>query len=146
MKVTEVAKEKAKTAFNIIKKPLIVDDTGLFIDCLMGLPGTFITWFIKKIGVKGIIDLVSPNNREACAVTCIAYHNGQTVHTFSGITNGSISLEPKGGRGFGYDFIFIPAGYTKTFAEMTIKEKRSLSMRKKAVSSFKDFLEKEKYE
>jgi len=59
---------------------------------------------------------------------------------FFGKINGKLSLKPKGVNGFGYDPIFMPENHNKTFAEMSSREKNSISHRKKAISKLKSFL------
>jgi XTP/dITP diphosphohydrolase len=68
----------------------------------------------------------------------IGYSNGKEVLFFEGIIKGKI-VKQKGESGFGWDPIFVPEGKTKTFAEMTIKEKNSISHRKKALEKFKKY-------
>jgi XTP/dITP diphosphohydrolase len=69
----------------------------------------------------------------------LAFPNG-SVTTFFGYAKGRIGLEPKGKTGFGYDPVFIPQGYEKTFAEMTGEEKDRLSHRGKAIEKLANFL------
>jgi XTP/dITP diphosphohydrolase len=62
------------------------------------------------------------------------------VYNFVGTCSGSIATEPRGNNGFGYDPIFIPTGYDKTFAELNRDEKNAMSHRKKAITQMIDFL------
>ncbi|MFA5714626.1 MAG: RdgB/HAM1 family non-canonical purine NTP pyrophosphatase [Candidatus Paceibacterota bacterium] len=135
----EVAKHKAKQAYEILKEPVIVEDTGLYFEELKGLPGALIKFFVKKLSLEQICSLVK-ENRKAKAVTCIAYFDSKDLKTFIGETEGKITVEPKGNNGFGWDPIFIPEGYNKTFAELTDEEKTSKFMRKEAIKKLKDFL------
>lgn len=141
-----VATKKAKLYFDEVKKPLFVDDNGLFFEALNGLPGPYIGDFLKAIDVAGLLNLIKDNsNRKAKAVVVIAYIDEfKKVHTFEGVVNGIISNEPRGTNGFGWDSIFIPEGTKKTFAEMTSEEKNDISMRKLALHKFREWLDLQK--
>jgi len=139
VEVEEVAKHKAKQAYDILKEPVIVEDTGLYFEELNGLPGALIKFFVKKLTLEHICSLVK-ENRKAKAVTCIAYFDGKEIKTFIGETEGEIAKEPRGTNGFGWDPIFIPEGYDKTFAELADEEKTSKFMRKEAIQKLGKFL------
>ena len=139
--VEEVAKAKALTAFQIANCPVMVDDTGMSIESLNGLPGALVAWFLDTIGAKGILKLlVGEKNRKASVSTCIAFADETGVSVFTGTINGNIAESFRGESGFGYDPIFIPDGYDKTYAEMTADEKNEISMRKIALLKFKEFI------
>lgn len=113
-----------------------MEDTGLFINELNGFPGTFSGWTLKKIGARGILKLLQgSNDRSAYFETCIVYTDGKQTLTSSGRCDGSISDQVRGSSGFGYDPIFIPTGYTQTFAE-SITLKNKLSHRYKSLLEF----------
>ena len=137
--VDEVAKHKAIQAYGIAKEPVIVEDTGLYFEELNGLPGALIKFFIKRLELKQVCNLIK-HNRRALAKTCIAYFDGKEVRLFIGETKGSIAAEPRGAEGFGWDPIFIPEGSDKTFAELTAEEKQSGFMRFEAIGQLKDFI------
>lgn len=88
--------------------------------------------------------LQQEKNRGARAVVCLAIYNGKNCKVYKGEIKGKISLAPKGKSGFGWDPIFIPAGYNKTFAEMGAWEKNKISMRKLALEKLKKDLKKKK--
>jgi len=109
---------------------------------LNGLPGPLIKWFLKTIGLHGLYQMTEKfNNFKAQAKTIIGYadHNGE-IHYFEGVVEGNI-VAPKAKSDFGWDPIFNPDGYTKSFAEMTKEEKNEISHRRKAVDKLKEFLE-----
>lgn len=142
--IERIGIEKAKSAFEKIGKPLIIDDTGLYINILNGFPGPLVKWFIDSIGLEGVLRHINFNgNRNAIAKTCITYMDSDVIYTFTGSVRGDISLTPEGG-GFGFDPIFIPFGTTKTLGQMDIEEKAIFSMRSKAVLKFKNWYEKRK--
>ncbi len=143
-RLEEVAKEKAREAFALVKKPLFVEDSGLFIDAYKGFPAQYSSWVYKTLGLDGVLKLMSGfegEERRAHFKAIIAFtHDGSHVQLFEGIVKGRISDEKRGREGFGYDPIFIPEGYDKTFAEDK-HLKRKLSHRYKALNAFKGFLE-----
>lgn len=119
---------------------LMVEDTSLYFDALNGLPGPFIKWFIQTMGVKGLYTLAAAfNNFGAEAKTIIGYRNAEgSTRFFEGRVRGTI-VEPRGPEAFGWDPIFIPEGSSKTFAEMSLEEKSTLSHRGAALRAMRDF-------
>jgi non-canonical purine NTP pyrophosphatase (RdgB/HAM1 family) len=139
LNVEDVARNKAEQAYEILKKPVITEDTGLYFEELNGLPGALVKFFIKNLTLEQVCNLIK-ENRKAKAVICIAYFDGKEMKLIVEETLGEISTEPKGNNGFGWDPIFIPQGYDKTFAELTLEEKRSNFMRKEAIMKLKEIL------
>ena len=122
---------------------IIVEDTSLFIDSLNGLPGPFIKFFLKSIGNEGICKIVNSysKNINASAKTFIGLIDKSGIsHFFEGDIKGTISKEPRGENGFGWDKIFIPGDSNKTFAEMSSDEKNNISMRRIAIEKLSEFL------
>ncbi len=118
--------------------PFVVEQTGLMVNAWQGLPGTFTTQFMESVGNEGICRMLDAySDRSATAVTDIAYRSitGE-VEVFRGSVLGTIAPKPRGGRGFGWDTIFIPDGESETFAEMTFEKKNSMSTRMLAASAF----------
>ncbi|MGL4757741.1 MAG: RdgB/HAM1 family non-canonical purine NTP pyrophosphatase [Patescibacteria group bacterium] len=133
-----VLEAKAIEGYNKIGKPVIVEDTSLIINDWNGLPGPLIKWFMKSVGNKGILKMIKNfENREAIAITYLAWYDGLQVKLVEGSIKGTISEEEKGENGFGWDAIFIPNGSKKTFAQMNSEEKNQFSMRKLALSNLK---------
>lgn len=121
----------------------IVEDTSLYLDAMNGLPGPLVKWFLKAVGVLGIYKLTeSFESTRATARTLIGYAEEGGIHFFEGSISGTL-VSPRGTDGFGWDSIFQPDGYEKTFAEMTPEEKSLCSMRKKAVEGLLHYLEQE---
>lgn len=133
----KVAVQKARAYFAKLQKPILVEDVSLTFSALNGLPGTYINDFLKALGNQGLIDLlVNKSDRKAVAQTTLVYDE----HVFIGKIEGSIAQKPLGDNGFGWDPIFIPNGFDKTFAQMTDVEKNTCSMRARAFSEFKKYL------
>lgn len=131
--VETVVSTKVKYAYEALgKKPVLVEDTGLYIEAWNGLPGALIKWFIEGPRPEGICKMLHQfESRKASAETIVATYDG-SLHIFRGKVSGNIALEPRGKGGFGWDSIFIPDGQTKTFGEMPLTEKLNYSMRRDA--------------
>jgi len=130
----EIAIYAAKHAYEVIRKPVVVEDSGLFIDALNGFPGPYSSYVYRTIGLKGILKLMEGvRNRDArfIAIVALAISDSE-IYVFEGITEGYIANEIRGNKGFGYDPIFIPFNHFKTFAEMDRSEKNMYSHRGKA--------------
>ncbi len=135
--VETVALEAAKYAFEELKRPALVDDTGLYIEALEGFPMAYPAFVLETIGKKGILKLMEGvDERSAIFVSAVGFCDGSTLRAFKGVMEGSIGFEEIGEEGFGYDPIFIPDGYTKTYAQLTFEEKIAISHRSKAFRSF----------
>jgi len=119
----------------------IVEDTSLYLECIKGLPGPLIKWFLATIGNDGLYELtLKLKNNKAEARTLIGYYSDGKIKYFQGIVKGKI-VSPRYSN-FGWDAIFIPEGYTKVMGEMTTDEKNSISMRGQAMKKLKEFLRK----
>ncbi|MGY5871652.1 MAG: RdgB/HAM1 family non-canonical purine NTP pyrophosphatase [Candidatus Thorarchaeota archaeon] len=137
--VEEIAGAAAKHAFMILGKPVVLDDTGFFVSALKDFPGAYAAFALKAIGYQGILKLLDGvEDRSARFVTAVGFYDGTHLKTFVGEMHGTISEHPSGSEGFGYDPIFIPKGFTETYADLTFSEKISISHRSKA---FRKFLE-----
>ena len=113
----------------------IMDDSGLFIDALNGFPGVYSAYVFKTIGMDGILKLMDGfDNRKAVFRTVIAGKINGKEFMVKGECHGHITEKEHGEKGFGYDPIFIPDGYSKTFAEMDVKEKNTISHRGEAIN------------
>jgi len=123
---------------------VIVEDDGLFIDSLGGFPGPYSSYAYDTIGNKGIMNLLqNSEHRNAKFVAIIAYYNtDEEVKLFESSIPGKISKEIEKG-GWGYDPIFIPDGESKTYANISDKDK--FSHRSAALTKFSNwFLDKQK--
>ena len=124
------------------------DDTGLEVYALNGAPGVYSARYAgeQKDANDNMNKLLSElneiTNRKANFKTVIALNLNNKQHLFEGIAKGEITTEKSGNEGFGYDPIFKPEGKNLTFAEISLKEKASLSHRGKAVAQLIAFLKK----
>jgi len=141
----EIIRTKLKEAFKHRRGEFIVEDTSLYLDCLNGLPGPLIKWFMGTIGNEGLYKIAEKlGNNKAEAKTVIGYaRDNENIYFFEGKIEGKI-VSPRGKYGFGWDTIFKVSGLDKTFAELTIEEKNKISMRRKSFEKLKKFLNKNK--
>ena len=136
--VAVVAREKALAAHAATGQTVFIEDTGLYLAALSGLPGALVRWFLATIGPRGICDLIPAGvARTATARTAVALCDGTSVEVLIGETVGTIAFEPEGDGGFGWDGIFQPDGAGKTLAEMTQSERDPFSMRRKAIEQLR---------
>ena len=131
----DIARKKAQNAFFKHKKPLIIEDDGLFIDSLDGFPGPYSSYVFKTIGNNGILDLLK-DRRQAKFISIITYCDGKILESFNGTLDGTISKSQKG-KGWGFDPIFIPNSSDKTFAE--VNDKNQLSHRYRSLKKFSNW-------
>ena len=118
MSLHEVAEHKVRQAYDIIKSPVLVEDVGVYIKALNGLPGPFIKWFWQALSLQGVCRLMdSYEDRSVSAHITFAYFDGNEVIFFDGKIDGHISDKPRG-EGFGWNPIFITEGSSKTLAEL----------------------------
>lgn len=140
--------QKAMYIWERFQIDCIADDSGLEVDALNGEPGVFSARYAGEHGnhSKNIDKLLETlkgvENREAQFRSVITLLINGESQFFEGIVRGKIKQESHGEKGFGYDPIFIPEGYDRTFAEMTMKEKNPISHRGIAVAKMIEFLEK----
>lgn len=127
------------------------DDSGLEVEALNGAPGVFSARYAGEHGnaaannEKLLLNLRDQNNRKARFVTVIALKLPDGIHYFEGAISGRIIDTPRGSGGFGYDPLFVPDGYERTFAEMSKQEKNQLSHRGVAVKKLVTFLERQEF-
>ena len=145
------AKIKSDFIFKNFRINCFADDTGLEIDSLNDMPGVYSARFAgencnSQDNIEKVWELLNGcKNTNARFKTIFSLNiNGKTFF-FEGKIDGKIIFKQKGLNGFGYDSIFIPNGYKKTFAELTLIEKNKISHRSKALKRLIIFLDKQKY-
>ena len=141
------AKIKSKYGQKVFNIPCFADDSGFCVEALKNNPGVKSKRFLEKFSNKKkafeyiISNVTERKNNKAFFVTAICLTLKDNHHiVFLGRINGTVSLKPKGTYGFGYDPIFVPENYTRTFAEMSLEEKNIISHRKIAITKLKSFL------
>ena len=133
----EIAKGGAKFCAEKFQKPVVVEDSGLFIPTLNGFPGTFSATIHDQIGLKGVLKLMDGVLDRTCLYRsaigfCVP---GKEPIGFLGEEEGILAEKERGKNGFGHDPIFIPQGSTKTYAEMDNVEHVKL-FRRRALEKF----------
>ena len=126
---------------------VLADDSGLEVNALFGKPGVRSARFARKNATDAenirkllkLLEKVPERKRTAHFVCCLALaQNGKLLDTFQGKVSGNILEKKKGKNGFGYDPLFIPSKYAKTYAEMTPAYKNKISHRAEALIKFQE--------
>lgn len=143
---TENALIKARAAAQASQIPSLADDSGLCVDALGGAPGVYTAdwaeadvfeggprrdWYMAMGKVEGKLAELGPDTPRGAHFACvlaIAWPNGETA-VYEGRAPGTLTWPPRGTLGFGYDPVFVPAGYDRTFAELDPAEKHEISHR-----------------
>ena len=145
--------EKAEYLWKKFGKNCFADDTGLEVDALGGAPGVYSARYAgPEKGSEANMDKLLSElqaaeqaggeiSRAARFRTVVALILDGELHLFNGVLEGSIAKERSGSQGFGYDPIFIPDGYSKTLAEISLEEKNAISHRGKAMRALAQFLQ-----
>jgi XTP/dITP diphosphohydrolase len=135
---------KAKFAYQISNLPAIADDSGLFIDALDGEPGVFSARYGKSDAQRiahVLTRLQEKDDRSASFKAVFVLFLGvDNYQVFEGTCAGRIAHKPHGTHGFGYDPIFIPQGYNRTFSELGPEIKNTISHRARALKKLKAYL------
>lgn len=143
----ENAELKARAVFDACGLPCFADDSGLEVKALKGMPGVRSARYAGEPASTAannallLQQMQGKPNRQAAFRTCICLVNGSKTLFFEGSISGTIAEAPRGSNGFGYDPLFVPDGFQKTFAEMEAAEKNAISHRKQALAKMLPFLE-----
>ncbi len=140
----KIIEAKLQAAFQHMQGEFIVEDTSLYFEGLNGFPGPLIKWLSQAIGNDGLVNLTQKlGNDQVVAKTIIGYAKSPNeIHFFEGEVWGKI-VPITAESTFGWDPIFVPEGYEKSFAEMTADEKGEISMRQLAANKLKEYLNHE---
>jgi XTP/dITP diphosphohydrolase len=126
----------------------LADDSGLEVEALGGAPGVYSARYAghdasdadrRRLLLSELANSETRRARFVCVVA-ISSPNGEAFELFEGVCNGTIGFEPRGSGGFGYDPIFIPEGYSETFAELPESLKNTISHRARALGRARVFL------
>ena len=136
----ELVKFKLRQAYAHVQEPVIVEDTSLYFEAWNELPGPLVKFFLKNIGLSGMVSLLNEfSNKTASATCCLGFtKDGKNIQLFEGKIKGFI-VNPRGSQHFGWDAIFLPEKHQKTFGEMSSQEKHQISPRGVAAKKFKHF-------
>lgn len=123
------------------------DDSGLEVNALGGRPGVYSARYAGEpkddaANVRKLLgELEGVSDRSARFVTVLTFHHQGQYDCFEGEIQGQIASIPRGEQGFGYDPVFVPVGFDRTFAEMTMEEKNQMAHRARAMQKFKSFID-----
>jgi non-canonical purine NTP pyrophosphatase (RdgB/HAM1 family) len=108
-----VIEHKVRQAYEIIQKPVLVEDTSFSFNALNGLPGTFVKFFVEsKDGLENMCRMLDGfEDRSAYASAVYGYYDGTNIKMLAGRLDGTIAMHPRGTGGYGWDGIFEPEGY-----------------------------------
>jgi XTP/dITP diphosphohydrolase len=144
--IRENSIHKANFFFEKTSLPCLAEDSGLEVDALDGRPSAYSARYAGEERnditnyKKVLTELGESENRKARFISIITYKNKEREDVFEGNMDGCIAMSPRGENGFGYDPIFIPDGFTKTNAELSLEEKNAISHRKKALDELVRYL------
>jgi len=136
-----VLRAKGEAAWQHLRRPVVVEETGLALASLGGFPGPLVKWMLEAIGSAGIARaahaLADPGATAQCA---LLYTDGERILTAVGETHGRLIEEPRGDDGFGWDPVFIPEGHSETYAELGASVKDEIGHRGIAWRRFRQAL------
>jgi non-canonical purine NTP pyrophosphatase (RdgB/HAM1 family) len=139
----EVVRGKAKTAWERVERPVLVEDTGLELAGLGGFPGPLVRWLLASVGAEGICRVARCFDDPRVTARCLVCATDGSVEVFGeGVVEGTITSTPRGVGGFGWDSVFVPsAGDGRSYGEMSDQEKNRISHRHKAFVALRKALE-----
>ncbi|OQV20204.1 Inosine triphosphate pyrophosphatase [Hypsibius exemplaris] len=140
----EISVAKCRAAAELVKGPVICEDTCLCFNAMGGLPGPYVKWFLDKLKPAGLHAMLLGfgGDYSAYALCTFAYCDGGTsdkVSLFHGRTEGTI-VAPRGDNDFGWDPCFQPEGFHETYAEMSKETKNQISHRYRALVKLREAL------
>jgi non-canonical purine NTP pyrophosphatase (RdgB/HAM1 family) len=133
----EVLRAKGREAFRRLRRPVVVEETGLELAALGGFPGPLVKWMLEAVGAEGIARTASVlGDTRAVARCALLYLDDRREVEAEGTTEGELVAAPRGDGGFGWDPVFLPDGESRTYGEMSPAEKDRLSHRARAWRAF----------
>ena len=141
--------EKANRVYSKFGLNCFADDTGLEVEALNGDPGVYSAMYAGEKAsyhdnvAKLLREMEGKTHRKARFRTIISLVLDATEFRFEGVVNGTITENPCGTQGFGYDPVFVPDGFNETFAEMSAEQKNKISHRGLAVEKLVKFLKED---
>lgn len=145
----QIVTSSASLLMTTIPQPFLIEDSGFSVHALQNFPGPYSSYVFQTIGWEGILDLMKDKkDRSAHFTSIFAYVEDDKIKVFEGITEGQVSTYGQGDGGFGYDPIFIPEFIditgnrnTKTYSELDMKLKNTVSHRGLSMLKLKKYLE-----
>jgi len=129
----EVLLAKSAAAFAAAGRPVVVEETGLELRALHGFPGPLVRWMLEAVGASGIARLAAALGDRNCRAVCaLAWTDGARTVVGRGAAEGELVLPERGENGFGWDPVFVPAGESRTYGELSDDEKDRIGHRGRA--------------
>lgn len=128
----KIIADKARRAYGVVEKPVIVEDISAGLESLQGLPGPFVKFFLSRLGSDALWRLAGEREQPATVSCVAAYYDGQDLLMARGDVQGTV-VAPRGDA-YGFSSTFVPNGQTHTYAEMSAELKDSLSHRSLAIA------------
>jgi inosine triphosphate pyrophosphatase len=142
-----IVEHKARGAYALLQKPVLVEDVALTFHALGGLPGPLIKWFLEELKPAGLPKLLAAYaDKSATASIMYGIFDGNTLHTIEAHVPGTVAPEPRISDAAGWNTsnswnsVFIPNGHTKTYGEMSDEELRPVSHRGQAIDKLRAYL------
>ncbi len=142
-----VVAHKARGAYAVVQKPVLVEDVALTFHALGRLPGTLVKWFLEEIGPEGLCKIVQPfADKTATASIMYGLFDGYELKTFEAYVRGQVAPQPRSlasavwGGSTSWNGVFVPDGHTKTYGEMTDDELKPFSHRARAIEKLREHL------
>jgi non-canonical purine NTP pyrophosphatase (RdgB/HAM1 family) len=128
-----VLRAKGEEAWRRLRRPLVVEETGLELAALAGFPGPLVKWMLQAVGAEGIARVaVAAGDPRATARCALLWTDGERTLIGEGSTEGTLVLPARGTAGFGWDPVFLPAGESRTYGELPAGDKDRLGHRGRA--------------
>ncbi len=135
--LVEVLEGKAREAFRRLARPVVVEETGLFLDAMNGFPGPLVKWMLEAMGPLGIASACHGLGDMGAQARCaLAFFDGKELVIAQGESRGKLVLKPAGSQGFGWDPVFVPEESDLTYAQLSPEEKDQFGHRGRAWRAF----------
>ncbi|HOX41741.1 MAG TPA: non-canonical purine NTP pyrophosphatase [bacterium] len=138
--LNKIVEHKVRQAYDMIQKPVLVEDVSLEFTTLGKLPGPFIRFFVEEVPFETICSMIDGKSREAYACCVFGYYDGKILKLIESSLRGEIARKPAGENGYGWDKIFIPEGYSVTRASLDPEDDRKTYLQIKPLEKVKEFL------
>jgi len=140
--LAEVVRGKAAKAWELIGRPVLVEDTGLELAGLNGFPGALVRWLLMSVGPGGIGRIAHCFDDQRATARCLLCASDGTREILGeGVVEGAIAASPRGRLGFGWDSVFVPDDPGgRTYGEMSDEEKNAISHRRRAFEALRESL------
>lgn len=139
-----IVDHKVRQAYDLVKSPVLVEDVSLEFSALGRFPGTFIKFLVDEVQPQTICRLLDGLTRDAIGRCMFGYYDGQNATFFEGSLKGTITDDPAGENGFGWDKVFIPEGYDVTRAELNEEDYHKVYMKIRPLQALKEYFERDK--